>query len=92
MKMFELIPDSGRKSFYGKAKVIEHDNGIVSLLSYNTVVCSIDPKDKKFYRHWTRYSVTTMQHINTFRRLYGLETMTAKQYRSYITIPYNGKN
>ena len=27
MRKYELIPDDGRKSFYGKAKVIEKDNG-----------------------------------------------------------------
>ena len=88
-RIFDLIPDNGRKSFYGKAKVIEHDNGIVSLMSYNTVVCSIDTKSKSFYRHWAGYSLTTMQHINTFRRCYGMKTLSRCQWYCYDTVSYN---
>ena len=36
MKTFELNPMNGRKSFYGKAKVIERDNGDIELQSYIT--------------------------------------------------------
>ena len=34
MKIYDLIPMDGRKSFYGKAKVIEKDNGEKVLQSY----------------------------------------------------------
>lgn len=37
MKIFELTPTNGRKSFGGKAKVIV-ENGIAKLLSYTTIV------------------------------------------------------
>ena len=48
MKIYELIPTNGRKSFYGKAKVIEN-NGKNFLQSYNTIVCKID-KNGKFVK------------------------------------------
>ena len=88
MKMFELIPNNGRKSFYGKAKVIDYENGIVSLLSYNTIVCSIDTKTRQFSRHWSGSSCTTSSHINSFRSLYGFKPLSSKQWQSMIVIPH----
>ena len=42
MKGFDLpVMDGTRKSFYGKAKVIEHDNGDICLISYSTLVARI---------------------------------------------------
>lgn len=42
MKIYDLPVMQGRvKSFYGKAKVIEEDNGEKVLQSYNTKVCKI---------------------------------------------------
>lgn len=70
MKTFELNPMNGRKSFYGKAKVIEKDNGDIELQSYDTIVARI--RDGKFERLWSGYSATTMNHINSFIDTYGI--------------------
>ncbi len=70
MKIFELNPMNGRKSFYGKAKVIAKDNGDIELQSYNTIVARI--RNGKFERLWSGYSATTMNHINSFIDLYGI--------------------
>lgn len=72
MKIFNLIPGKydGRKSFYGKAQVIER-NGVKYLKSYNTIVCKIS-RNGKFYRFWNGYSQTTMRHIDSFCDLYGV--------------------
>ena len=70
MKTFELSPINGRKSFYGKAKVIERDNGDIELRSYDTIVARI--RNGKFERLWSGYSVTTMTHINSFIDTYGI--------------------
>jgi len=38
MRIYELTPmKDSRKSFYGKAKVIEHDNGTLTNLSTNLI-------------------------------------------------------
>ena len=71
MKIYDLIPMDGRKSFYGKAKVIEKDNGETVLQSYNTEVCKIT-SGGEFVRLWSGYSVTTMKHINSFLQLVGI--------------------
>jgi hypothetical protein len=72
MKRFDLpVMNDGRKSFYGKAIVIEHDNGDIELQSYTTIVCRI--KNGKFERLWDGYSSTTMRHINSFIDFYGIE-------------------
>ena len=70
MKVFELIPTNGRKSFYGKASVTEKDNGDIELRSYNTIVARI--RNGNFERLWDGYSATTMNHINSFIDTYGI--------------------
>lgn len=70
MREFELIPTNNRKSFYGKAGVIERDNGDIELRSYNTIVARI--RNGKFERLWNGYSATTMNHINSFIDTYGI--------------------
>lgn len=71
MKFFELKPINGRKSFYGKATAIEHDNGIIELKSYDTIVARI--RNGIFERLWSGYSATTMNHINAFIDAYGID-------------------
>ena len=74
MKKIFDIPVCGSdraKSFYGKAKVIETDNGEIILQSYNTVVCKIT-SGGEFVRLWSGYSVTTMRHINSFLQLFDI--------------------
>ena len=70
MKMYELKPNNGRKSFYNKATVIEKDNGDIELQSYNTIVARI--RNGKFERMWSGYSATTMNHVNAFIDLFGI--------------------
>ena len=54
MKQFDLpVVNNIRKSFYGKAKVTELDNGDIELTSYNTVVCRIH--NGVFQRLWNGY-------------------------------------
>lgn len=70
MKTFELKPTNNRKSFYGKAKVIEKDNGDIELKSYDTIVARI--RNGHFERLWDSYSATTMNHINSFLDTFGI--------------------
>ena len=73
MKIYDL-PVMGHdrsKSFYGKAKVIEKDNGEKVLQSYNTEVCKIG-SNGEFVRLWDGYSVTTMRHVNSFISFFGI--------------------
>ena len=70
MKKIILTPIDSRKSFYGKAIAIEHDNGIIELKSYDTIVAKI--VDGVFYRLWNDYSATTMRHINAFIDKYNI--------------------
>lgn len=67
---YELKPTNGRKSFYGKAEVIEKDNGDIELKSYQTIVARI--RNGKFERLWSGYSMTTMNHINAFIDAFGI--------------------
>lgn len=72
MRMFELPCLDSRKSFYGKAHCIEHDNGTIQLQSYNTIVCEIDPQGN-YKRLWDGSTQTTNRHIKSFKKFYNLE-------------------
>ena len=81
MTTFTLNPVNGRKSFGGKAKVIQQDN-ISTLLSYDTEVAT--------YNHSTNemavngyYSSTTLTHINSFLAYYGFDTCTKQQLEEF---------
>ena len=72
-KIFDL-PVCGydrAKSFYGKAKIIETENGEKVLQSYNTFVCRITAAGR-FVRMWGGYSATTMRHVNSFLSFYDM--------------------
>ncbi len=60
----DLIPNNGRKSFYGKAKVINLVNGTKILKSYDTYVACILPDGK--YLSNGMYSNTTASHQRSF--------------------------
>lgn len=86
MKTFELTPINGRKSFNGKAGVIE-ENGVSQLRSYNTIVAE--------YNHQTNeikvfdigsLSATTLTHINAFLSHFGFDTCTKKQLIEYYNL------
>ena len=64
-KTFELTPTSGRKSFYGKAKVVVYPNGAQALISYETFVAFKDT-DGTVHRLWDGWSATTGRHIKEF--------------------------
>ena len=63
--MYELIPDNGRKSFYGKAKVVIDDNGNETLYSYDTPIIKRDVNGK-LTKLWRGWSNTTGTHIKAF--------------------------
>lgn len=63
--IFELPCHDSRKSFYGKAHIIEDSNGNAYLKSYDTIVCYIDASGH-LHRLWEGYSMTTQRHIDSF--------------------------
>ena len=66
MKIFELVPRyDTRKSFYGKARVIDHENGTVELQSYDTIVSRcVNGKVEEL----GKWSATTTRHQKEFRK------------------------
>ena len=71
MRIFELPCLDSRKSFYGKAHVIEHDNGVIQLQSYNTIVAEI--VNGVFRKVWDGSTQTSNRHIKSFKKFYNLE-------------------
>ncbi len=66
MIKYELMARyDSRKSFYGKAHVIERDNGLIELESYTTIVSRC--KDGKV-EHLGKWSQTTSRHQREFER------------------------
>ena len=74
----ELIPSNGRKSFYGKAKVI-NANGRNWLMSYDSIVASVD-SGCKVRRHIDQISNTTSSHVKSFLSQFACD-MTPKTFR-----------
>lgn len=64
MTTYELTPNNGRKSFYGKARVII-ENGAETLYSYNTAIMR-RLSDGSLVRLWDGWSATTGRHIAAF--------------------------
>ena len=61
----ELMPTSSRKSFYGRALVLEGKDSTRWLQSYNTIMCSVD-RDGRVRRHSDYRSNTTDRHVKAF--------------------------
>lgn len=82
LKPYNLIPRyDGRKSFYGKAMVIERGDEII-LVSYDTEVAYI--KDSQPYVR-DAYSHTTLRHIKEFLKQHGFKAESKYQIlRDYI--------
>ena len=66
MKIFELSPRyDARKSFYGKAHVIDHEDGTIELQSYDTIVSRcVNGKVEEL----GKWSATTTRHQKEFRK------------------------
>ena len=66
MKMYELEARyDSRKSFYGKAHIIDRGNGHYDLKSYDTIVSTCD---NGRVTHLGRWSQTTSRHQREFER------------------------
>lgn len=63
-RMYELIPQNGRMSFYGKAKVLIDEQG-ETLYSYDTPIIRLN-KDGTLTRLYSGWSATTGTHIKSF--------------------------
>lgn len=86
MKTYDLPCMDSRKSFYGKARVLEASDGSKYLQSYNTIVASIDPAGK-FRRHWHGETQTTIRHVNSFCQFFGIDGGGIKFWKSQDVIP-----
>lgn len=66
MRIYELEPQfDARKSFYGKAHVIDFGDGTFELQSYNTIVSRcVDGKVEEL----GKWSQTTTRHQKEFRK------------------------
>ena len=65
MRQFELMPNNGQKSFYGKAIVMIDNDGTQTLYSYNTPIIR-KPLNGPLVRLWDGWSATTGKHIKSF--------------------------
>lgn len=65
MKKYELIPNNGQKSFYGKAIVEVDQNGNETLYSYNTPIIKKNAAGD-LVKLWEGWTTTTGRHIKAF--------------------------
>jgi len=79
MITFELTPQNGRKSFYGKA-IVEKEGNKYTLKSYGTVAAVIEDGEIEIFN---LQSNTTCSHVKSFCKLYGFDyEKAAKKYRN----------
>lgn len=82
MRVYELSAyHDARQSFYGKAQVIEQDDGQTILQSYSTKVARIwtDDDGEDHAEVYGTYSQTTLRHIKEFLLGFGFEAKNSKQ-------------
>lgn len=66
MRFYELEARyDSRQSFYGKAHIIDHENGVYELQSYNTIVSRCENGK---VTHLGKWSQTTSRHQREFER------------------------
>ena len=66
MRIYELEARfNARKSFYGKAHIIDHEDGTFELQSYNTIVSRCVNGKVEELGSWSQ---TTTRHQKEFRR------------------------
>lgn len=90
--MYELTPRYDcRKSFYGKALVIETPRGVF-LRSYDTIVCGIVPAPDGglFVRFWDDWSVTTARHIREFCRQNDFPAISSREWNELPAMDARG--
>lgn len=76
---YKLDCHDSRKSFYGKAIIIEdEEENVIYLRSYSTIVAVID--NGIFKRTWGGYSDTTMRHVNSFLKEFNLPFPGGKKW------------
>lgn len=66
MRFYELEARyDARQSFYGKAHIIDHENGVYELQSYDTIVSRCENGK---VTHLGKWSQTTSRHQREFER------------------------
>ena len=83
-KELQAVYDS-RKSFYGKAHLIESDEK-VELQSYDTIVATYHKNENKFVLHGD-YSPTTLRHQKEFANQLGFNFKNKKElFDKYLEV------
>ena len=84
LKELQATYDS-RKSFYGKAHLIESDDK-VELQSYDTIVATYYKNEDKFVLHG-KYSPTTTRHQKEFGKQLGFRAKNSKElFDKYLEV------
>ena len=83
----EIRPADGRKSFYGKAKMVQYDE-YWAVISYGREVALMRKTDEgmvEVVRLWMGYSHTTFRHINSAMSMLGASHRLCKKEWESIT-------
>ena len=83
----EIRPADGRKSFYGKAKMVQYEGTVYwTVRSYGADVALMRKTEEgmvEVVRLWMGYSHTTMRHINSAMSMLGAsQKITKRQWES----------
>ena len=77
MKILDLKPLNGLKSFGGKAQIIIMNGNTIQLRSFETIVAEYNTKEE-IVNVFDWFSSITAKHINSFLELYGFRNVSKK--------------
>ena len=77
MKILDLKPLNGLKSFGGKAQIIIMNGNTIQLRSFETIVAEYNTKEE-IVNVFDWFSSITAKHINSFLGLYGFRNVSKK--------------
>ena len=86
MKVFELTPINGRKSFYGKAVAIEKDDGTIELKSYNTIVAKIVNGEFKRWPAAPWILIVLLRSVCTARMVFTSRTLVLAAPHGHVSV------
>ena len=81
MVIVEIRPADGRKSFYGKAKMVQHDEywAVISCGKEVALIRKTEEGMVEVVRLWMGYSHTAMRHINSAMSMLGASRYLCKK-------------
>lgn len=75
-KGWNVLPGANMRALFK----FKYSGRYVILKSYYTNVLAIDLQERKLYKMWDGYSVTTLKHVNLLCKMFDMEQFSKKEW------------